>query len=300
MTVANDGALLTRADQLVRRFGDFIAVDHVSLQVARGEIIGLIGANGAGKTTLIRMLLGLLAPSGGRAELFGEPPSRPLRARLGYVSQGLGLYTDMTVAENLQFIARAFRTEPPALAPALDAVKGRLVGDIGLGLQRQLAFAGALSHEPELLVLDEPTSGVDPLARARLWDIVHDQADAGVGVLITTHYMQEAQQCDRLAILAGGRVVGSGTVSDIIGDRTAVRVETGQWQEAFNRLTGEGLTVTLSGRDVRVADTSVTDVRTALGSLDPGSSVTDVPATLDETMAIITRRDSVTMPGRST
>jgi ABC-type multidrug transport system ATPase subunit len=168
-----------------------------------------IGANGAGKTTVIRMLLGQVVPSSGAISLFGRPPSRETSSRLGYVPQGLGLYADLTVAENLRFVETAFGTGSRELPPALAAASDRLVGDIGLGLQRQLAFVTALGHSPALLVLDEPTSGVDPLSRARLWDVIHDQAEAGAGVLVTTHYMQEAQQCDRPVLMSHGRRVAA-------------------------------------------------------------------------------------------
>ncbi|MEW2623596.1 ATP-binding cassette domain-containing protein [Streptomyces sp. NPDC048106] len=178
------------------------------MDVAPGEIVGLLGANGAGKTTVIRMLLGLTLPTGGTVATFGRAPDRTTRRRLGYVPQGLGLWATLTVAENASFAAAAFGSEPAGLGQGLAALEHRLVSDIGLGLQRQLAFAIALAHRPELLVLDEPTSGVDPLARARLWDEVHDQAQRGTGVLVTTHYMQEAQQCDRLVLMSRGKAVG--------------------------------------------------------------------------------------------
>jgi ABC-type multidrug transport system ATPase subunit len=163
------------------------------MSVAPGEVVGLIGANGAGKTTLIRMLLGLLPVTSGRVAVFGQSPSRTTRRELGYVPQSLGLYADLTVTENLRFTARAFGTPVPTGLPGdLSHSKDRLAGTLGLGLQRQLAFVAALGHAPWRLVHDEPTSGVDPLARPRLRDTIHDQADQGVGVLVTTHYMQEA------------------------------------------------------------------------------------------------------------
>ena len=150
---------LAEARSVSRRFGGLVAVDRVDLQVRPGEVLGLVGANGAGKTTLIRLLLGLLRPTGGAIFLFGEPPSRRTRARLGYVPQGLGLYDDLTVAENLAFSAGAFGHEPPELPPELRGVAGTLVRALPLGLQRRVAFVQALSHRPGLLVLDEPTSG---------------------------------------------------------------------------------------------------------------------------------------------
>jgi len=277
--------VLARAEGVSKSFGGFTAVADVSLQVRGGEIVGLIGANGAGKTTLIRMLLGLLNTSGGRVEVFGTAPSRNERRRLGYVAQGLGLYTDLTVSQNVEFSATAFGVDPAdiELPGEVAAVRNELIGGIGLGRQRQLAFACALGHRPDLLVLDEPTSGVDALARARLWDVIHDQAAAGVGVLVTTHYMQEAQQCDRLVIMAGGRVVESGVLTEIIGGRTAIEVHTDEWARVFSVLNDAGLLATLAGRRVRVARTELATVGQALAVAGVEAHVTEVPATLDET-----------------
>ena len=289
--------VLAEATGVTRRFGTFTAVDDVSMRVAAGEIVGLIGANGAGKTTLIRILLGLLPASFGRVALFTQTPSRATRRRLGYVPQSLGLYADLTVTENLQFAARAFGTAPVAALPdELSQVRERLVGDIGLGLQRQLAFVAALTHAPSLLVLDEPTSGVDPLARSRLWDTIHQQADRGVGVLVTTHYMQEADQCDRLVIMVAGRVAAAGTVHEIIGGRTAVLVETQSWEHAFGSLTDAGVPVLLAGRSVRVPDRSVDEVELLLERAGLSARITAAPATLDETLITLGRATSTNGP----
>ena len=158
-----------------------------------GEIVGLLGANGAGKTTLIRMLLGLLPASAGEVALFGAEPSRETRRRIGYLPQGLGLYDDLTPAENLEFSAAVFGggrdgDKPPGLPAALRSYGERSSVSLPLGVQRRVAFAQVLSHRPDLLILDEPTSGVDPLGRARLWDTITDAAAAGAGVLVTTHH----------------------------------------------------------------------------------------------------------------
>ncbi len=284
---ALDGEL-ARADAVTRSFADIVAVEAVDLRVEAGEIVGLIGANGAGKTTLIRMLLGVLAPSAGAVRLFGQEPSRETRRRLGYVPQGLGLYGDLTLEENLAFVNSVYGSDadlPSVLRPrAAD-----LTGAAGLGRQRQLAFTCALAHEPDLLVLDEPTSGVDPIARARLWDTVHEQADLGVGVLVSTHYMQEAEQCDRLVLMNLGRVVAAGGLDEIIGKTTAVQVETERWGAAFAALDSHGLPVSLSGTRVRVADTDPATVQSVLAGAQVSADVRTVRATLEETMTVISR-----------
>jgi ABC-type multidrug transport system ATPase subunit/AcrR family transcriptional regulator len=181
----------------------------------------MIGANGAGKTTLITMLLGLLAPSRGTVRLFGAPPTLDGRRRVGYVPQHLGLYPDLSVTENLAFRAAVFGVGRAAPHPDDRTV----VGDLPLARQRIAAFRAALQHAPELLVLDEPTSGVSPLARSDLWDLVRDQAEAGVAVLVSTHYMDEAVQADRLLVMAQGRVVAAGTAAEVVGVRRTATVE---------------------------------------------------------------------------
>lgn len=272
-----------------RRFGDVAAVVDVSMQVAPGEVVGLLGANGAGKTTLIRALLGLVAPSEGDAFLLGAPPTRAARSRVGYVPQGLGLYDDLTVAENLAFTAATYRAPVPDLPEDLADHARTLVGDLALGAQRRLAFVCALLHSPEVLVLDEPTSGVDPLARARLWDTVREHADRGVGVLVTTHYMQEAQQCDRLLLMDGGRLVGSGSEADVVAGTTAVEVSTTSWAAAFTALQGAGLAVTLAGRSVRVAGTGTATLEEVLGAAGVEARLRTVTATIEERMAVLAR-----------
>jgi ABC-2 type transport system ATP-binding protein len=166
-------------------------------------------------------------------------------------------------------------------------VRSSLVSDIGLGRQRQLAFALALSHAPELLVLDEPTSGVDPLGRARLWDVIHAQAEAGRAVIVTTHYLQEAEQCTRLVLLANGRLVGSGRVADLTRGTSAVLVRSEDWQRAFDVLDSSGLPIMLTGRDIRVAGTPAAVVQDALAGIP--ATVTSVPPTLEETMVLLDR-----------
>lgn len=283
------GGPLVEVRSVVRRFGAVTAVDDVSLTVGAGEVVGLLGANGAGKTTVIRMLLGLLPPSSGSIRLFGAPPSRATRHRLGYVPQGLGLYDDLTVRENLAFVADAFGAPRAPVPDELADVADALVGSIGLGRQRRLSFAAALAHDPQLLVLDEPTSGVDPLSRARLWDTVHERAEAGVGVLVTTHYMQEAEQCDRLVLMVRGRAVAEGGAAQVVAGTTAVAVRAPRWQEAFAALDDAGVAVTLAGRDVRAVDATLDDVRATLAAAGVEARAEQVPATLEETMTALDR-----------
>ncbi len=281
---------LVEARSVSRRFGPLTAVDRVDLTVDPGEVVGLLGANGAGKTTLIRMLLGLLAPGGGTVRLFGLPPSRATRRRLGYLPQSLGLYEDMTVAENLTFLAGAFGVAPPArLDGDLEAVRGRLVGDLPLGLRRRVAFAGALAHHPELLVLDEPTSGVDPLGRARLWEEIRASAEAGSGVLVTTHYLREAEQCDRLVMLADGRVVASGGMAAILSDAPTVEVRADRWEAAFTALERAGIAAALVGRTLRVAGGDPARVAGALRAAGVHAALRTVPADFDETFVALAR-----------
>jgi ABC-2 type transport system ATP-binding protein len=281
---------LASCSKVTRRFGPFTAVREVDLEVWPGEIVGLLGANGAGKTTLIRMLLGLLGTSGGEVALFGEPPSRLTRSRIGYLPQGLGLYDDLSPAENLEFAAAIFGTRGAVLPEPVRPYARELVGSLPLGVQRQVAFAEALSHRPDLLMLDEPTSGVGPLGRARLWETIGDAAEAGVGVLVTTHYMEEAQECGRLVIMADGRVVAAGTAAEIVGNRQVVVVEAESWSAAFGALEQAGLQVALAGRGLRVPGADPALVRRALGDLR--AAVRQVPATLEERFFELTQQAS--------
>lgn len=290
VATADAGAPLVRAEGVERRFGAVVAVDGVSLAVRPGEVVGLLGANGAGKTTLLRTILGLDRVDGGSVQVLGAPPGSAGRRAVGYVPQGLGLSGDLSVEENVEFVAAVYGVrDVPPLPGALADVRRRPVAEIGLGRRRQLAFHCALLHAPRLLVLDEPTSGVDPLARARAWDAIHEQADAGVGVLVTTHYLQEAEQCDRLHVLSRGRVVATGTVDDVVGGREAVVVRTRDWQAAFAALDAAGLPVMLDGRAARVAGTPVASVRRALATAGVAATCDVVPATLEETMVLVDR-----------
>lgn len=284
----SSSAVLLGCSSATRVFGTFTAVDRVTMSVNAGEVVGLLGANGAGKTTLIRMLLGLLAPSAGTTTLFGGPPDRRRRARMGYVPQNLGMYRDLTIRENMSFHAQAYGggdVLPGTLAPYADV----LVGDLPLGVQRTAAFAVTLAHRPEVLVLDEPTSGVDALSRARLWDTIRAEADSGVGVLVTTHYMEEAQECDRLLLMSAGRLIAEGNEADVIGHTHAVLVETPDWPGAFAVLKDAGVPVILSGRAIRVADTDPERILSILDSAHVSATARTVPATIEEKMLVLAR-----------
>lgn len=268
---------------VTKRFGSFTAVAEVDLTVGEGEVVGLLGANGAGKTTLMRLILGLVVPSGGQVRLFGSPPSHATRLRIGYVPQGLGLYRDLTVAENLRFAAGAYGVEPAAV---VGASPDALVGDLPLGLQRRVAFTAALQHHPDLLVLDEPTSGVAPLARARLWERIRGAAAAGAAVLVSTHAMDEARQADRLILMHLGRVVAAGSERDVVGGATSVRVTTDRWADAFAALDAAGIPVTLAGRDLRIPGGEPGRIGAVLATAGVPAHAESVGATLEEAMVL--------------
>ena len=219
---------LILAEGLTRRFGDFTAVDQLQVAVHPGEVFGLLGANGAGKTTAIRMLCGMLPPSAGRIQVAGVDMvrhARRARGQIGYVAQRFSLYGDLTVLENLQLQAGLYGLTGARQRDRLEAVLRLLnLGDCGktmagalpLGYQQRLGLAAALLHEPPVLFLDEPTSGVDPMARQRFWELIYHLADGGIGILVTTHYMDEALFCDRLALMQTGRIVAEGTPEQLL------------------------------------------------------------------------------------
>jgi ABC-2 type transport system ATP-binding protein len=212
---------------LTRRFGTQTAVDRLTLAIAPGEVFGLLGPNGSGKTTTIRMLCGLLAPSAGSATVAGidvaQAPEQ-VKRRIGYMSQRFGLYEDLTARENLDFYAGIYGLRGAARAARIDAVSAfiglgerlnQLVAELSGGWKQRLALACALLHEPPVLFLDEPTAGVDPAARRGFWRAIHELAHRGTTVVVTTHYMDEAERCDRLALLSGGRLIAMGAPQEV-------------------------------------------------------------------------------------
>ncbi|OGN43930.1 MAG: hypothetical protein A2623_08050 [Caulobacterales bacterium RIFCSPHIGHO2_01_FULL_70_19] len=215
------------AEGMTRRFDDFVAVDDVSLTVKAGEVLGLLGPNGAGKTTLIRMLCGLLPPSDGRGLVAGLDVARQseqVRASIGYVSQKVSLFTDLTAQENLDFFARAYgtprgeqvrRIDQACERAGYDAPRDGLVRSLSSAVRQRLALASAIVHRPKVLFLDEPTSGVDPLARFRFWRLIDALAAEGVAVIVSTHYLEEATYCDRLGLMMDGRMIALGPLSTL-------------------------------------------------------------------------------------
>lgn len=214
-------------EDLVKRFGDFVAVNHISLETHKGEIFGFLGPNGAGKSTTIRMLCGLLTPTSGRAIVAGydvarEPES--VRQNIGYMSQKFSLYNDLKVIENLRLFAGLYNVPSDKLTERIDwalemaNLKGQenlIVGNLPGGWKQRLALGCAVLHRPPIIFLDEPTSGVDPISRRQFWDLIHKMAHKGVTVFVTTHYMEEAEYCNRLALIFRGKMVALGTPSEL-------------------------------------------------------------------------------------
>lgn len=228
--VSADAPAVIVAENLVKKFGSFVAVDHVSFEVRKGEIFGLLGANGAGKTTTFRMLCGLSSANEGRIEIAGVNLRRAAgsaRMKIGYVAQKFSLYTDMTVMENLRFFGGAYGLSGGHLQERIDwAVKNFNLGQylnsktlkLPLGFKQRLSMACALLHQPEILFLDEATSGADPIARREFWERIMELADQGVAVIITTHFLDEAEFCDRMVIMQDGVAVAAGGVGEIRRD----------------------------------------------------------------------------------
>jgi drug efflux transport system ATP-binding protein len=223
----SEAAPVILAEGLTKRFGDFIAVDSLNLSIARSQVVGFIGPNGAGKSTAIRMLCGLLRPSAGRATVAGFDVKREpeaVRAHIGYMSQKFSLYGDLTCRENLSFFGGIYRVprhqieERTQFAIAMAGLEGRedmLVRTLAGGWKQRLALGCAILHRPPVLFLDEPTSGVEPEARRRFWDLIHNLAGGGVTILVSTHYMDEAEYCNRIALINAGRLAAIGAPREL-------------------------------------------------------------------------------------
>jgi drug efflux transport system ATP-binding protein len=254
-------------ERLVKRFGAFTAVEGLTLQVRQGEIFGLLGSNGAGKTTAIRMLCGLLTPTSGSARVLGTDVARDpeqVRRRIGYMTQRFSLYADLTVMQNLRFFGGAYglqgahRAEREAWALRMAALVGkedRLAGDLPGGWKQRLALACAVLHEPRVLFLDEPTGGVDPISRRVFWNLIGDMAEQGITIIVTTHYLDEAEHCGRIALMHAGRLAALGTVQElkeVFAGGAILEVTCPRFLEALDRLEGAGWV-----REVAVFGTSL-------------------------------------------
>jgi ABC-2 type transport system ATP-binding protein len=214
-------------ESLVKRFGDFVAVDQINLEVRKGEVFGFLGPNGAGKSTTIRMLCGLLKPTSGRAVVAGfdvERKPESVRQNIGYMSQKFSLYNDLKVIENIRLFAGLYSVPTSILqdriewALAMANLKGQenlITGTLPSGWKQRLALGCAVLHKPPVIFLDEPTSGVDPITRRQFWELIHQMAEEGVTVFVTTHYMEEAEYCNRLALIFRGKIVALGTPSEL-------------------------------------------------------------------------------------
>jgi ABC-2 type transport system ATP-binding protein len=244
-----NGEPAVRTIDLRKVFGSLVAVDSLDLEVHRGEVFGLLGPNGSGKTTTIRMLCGLLEPTAGEAMVAGIDVARDpegVRRRIGYMSQRYGLYDDLTISENIRFYAsmyglRGARRDARVQALlddlSLRARKDQMAGTLSGGWKQRLALACATAHEPDMLFLDEPTAGVDPASRRMFWNWIYELAKSGTTILVTTHYMDEAERCQRLAFLSRGHLIALGTVAEVT--------------QAFGQPTIEDVFIELQRRDER-------------------------------------------------
>jgi ABC-2 type transport system ATP-binding protein len=244
---AQPGEIAIQAQNLSKTFKDFCAVDKVELEIKYGEIYGLLGANGAGKTTTIKMLCGLIEPTMGSVSLAGQSKdlrSRNIRKRIGYMSQKFTLYDGLTVEENLQFYAAIYEIPLKLRKQQVDWVTQvcelgeilkSVVGKLPLGWKQRIAFGAAVMHEPDIIFLDEPTAGVDPLARRQLWTLIREFADNGAAILVTTHYLDEAEYCNRLAFMADSKIVAAGSPREIKSQLRGqvIEIKTNDTQGAF-------------------------------------------------------------------
>ena len=267
---------------LTRRFGDFVAVDHVSFDIRRGEVFGFLGPNGAGKTTTIKMLAGLLLPTEGRGTVAGfdlVTGAEEIKQSLGYMSQAFSLYADLTVLENIEFFAglygvprarRAERRDWVLETARLTENSRRMVRELSLGWKQRLALGCAVLHEPPLLFLDEPTSGVDPISRRHFWGLIYQLARGGTTVFVTTHYMVEAEFCDRLALMNRGRLIALDTPAGVRGalHTPLIAIESSDGVRAV-RLIRESAHVRAAGLFGRAVHATVDDPATAMRELPP-------------------------------
>ncbi len=297
---------------LRRQFGNFVAVNDVSFAVEKGEIFGFLGPNGAGKSTTIRMLCGLLLPSGGRGTVAGYDllkESEKIKTRIGYMSQKFSLYQTLTVEENLDFYAGIYlmsreshtrKKEEFFSQTELGQVRDRLVADLPVGIRQLLALFCAIQHDPEIIFLDEPTAGVDPLARRYFWEQINALSDRNVTVFVTTHYLDEAEECDRIAMIFNGRLAAIGKPEQLKRTRFPGRVYSLQsdhpWQTADQLRAVAGVVdVTLFGSELHATLEPHADIATILQSLPAELrdtvTTTDLVPTLEDLFIALTREE---------
>ena len=282
---------------LRKSFGPRLVVDGLTLKVPQGEICGFLGGNGSGKTTTIRMLCGLLTPDGGNGTCLGLDiirQSEQVRLQVGYMTQRFSFYTDLTVSENLDFVARLYQlpdrreaVRDVMVRMELDNRADQLSGELSGGWKQRLALAAAVLHKPRVLLLDEPTAGVDARARRAFWDLISDMALDGMTVLVSTHYMDEAERCHRVVYLAGGKIVVEGPAETVVRDARLVVFEAtgddiGKLVHIARQTPGIE-SATVIGKALRVVGTERAATEVAIGKLGaPGVTWHDVPARLDD------------------
>ena len=291
---------------LTKRFGDVIAVDHLDLELSPGQICGLLGPNAAGKSTTIRMLAGILRPTSGSASVLGldlVSDSEAIKSHIGYVAQNFALYPELTVAENLAFYSSLYKEVPHARQTALleqynlMQFARRHAGDLSGGYKRRLSIACAISHDPELIFLDEPTAGIDPVTRQELWDVFYGLAETGKTLFVTTHYMEEAERCHRLCFLSQGRRVALGTPDEIrhlLGHMRVYSItgaDDPRMVRALSRLQGVRLINRLGHRTRLVANEALTHdelVRFLSGWPDTDANAREESVNLEEVFITLT------------